>query len=60
MTLEIVIMEKTIGEDTVKVACTKIDGTCCGEAYTYPLETENSVIESEVEADLTAKGFTWE
>lgn len=59
MTLIIHIDQMTIDEEEIKRACVEIDGVCKGEAYSYPAATSDATIESEVQADLTALGYTW-
>lgn len=45
--------------ETVKEVCVAVDGTDIHEYYTYPDSTADATIQTEVEADLTAKGYTW-
>ena len=59
MTLVINIIPETIeGEDIKKVDC-HVDGIDIGEYYSYPDTTSDATINTEVEADLTAKVYTW-
>lgn len=37
----------------------KINGALISERYSYPTTTADATIDSEVQADLTAKGYTW-
>ena len=66
VTLNVVITQYTINEEDIKCACAAIDkgtgdGYCCtNESYTYPDATSDATIRSEIESDLTDKGFTWD
>ena len=46
-------------DETIKEVTVEIDNVRIKEFYSYPQTTENATIESEVEADLTAKGYSW-
>ena len=63
MSLEINIVTEnfmTNGDnESVKSVTVDIDGEQVKEYYSYPSTTEDSTIESEVETDLTNKGYTW-
>ena len=47
------------GTEDVKLVTCEINGAKITEEYSYPQSTADATIESEVEADLTAKGYTW-
>jgi hypothetical protein len=46
-------------DETVKEVTVEIDGTLIKESYSYSNTIENAIIESEVQDDLTTKGYTW-
>lgn len=45
--------------ETIKEVNCDIDGVTLKEYYSYPTSTADTTINTEVEADLTAKGYTW-
>lgn len=59
MTLLITVNVETDGEESWKEATCSIDGIKLNEEYSYDISTTDETIESEVEADLTTKGYTW-
>lgn len=63
MTLEVEITVENFMEngesESVKSVCAKINVVVIREYYTYPDSTSDSTIQSEVETDLTNKGYTW-
>jgi len=59
MSLDITISSEIIDLETIKKVTCEINGEKLRESYSYPNTTENSTIESEVETDLTDKGYTW-
>lgn len=64
MTLNITITEVTNQDydgidETVKEVTCEINGVKLKEYYCYENTVENATINSEVEADLTAKGYSW-
>lgn len=46
-------------DETVKEVTVDIDGKRIKEYYSYSNTVEDTTIESEVQDDLTAKGYTW-
>jgi len=59
MALQITITPETIGSENIKSVECHINNQDIGEYYSYPSTTDDATINSEVEADLTAKGYTW-
>ena len=58
MSRDITIIEETIDGDSVKSVNVNINGIDISEYYSYPVGTEDVVILSDVDADLTEKGYT--
>ena len=44
---------------SIKTVYVEINGKNIGEYYSYPTTTSNEDIETEVESDLTTKGYSW-
>ena len=59
MSLNIYITIEEYDEESWKNVTCSINGEDIIEYYSYPFSTDNGVIESEVEQDLTNKGYIW-
>jgi len=63
--INITITQETIQDydgvdENVKTVSVEIDGACIKETYSYDAGITDATIRSEIEADLTAKGYTWQ
>jgi len=64
MALTINITTETIedydgNEENIKAVTVEIDGEQIKESYSYANNIDDTTIESEVQDDLTAKGYSW-
>ena len=59
ITVIVVEDDSTTPIEQWKEATCSINGEKIPEEYTYDIDATDATIETEVEADLSAKGYTW-
>ena len=57
MTRTINIVSETVGVEDIKSVSVDINGSDCGEYYSYPQSTDDVTINTEINTDLDAKGY---